>query len=106
VTNTDTEPDAERRAMEDARRMSDGIRALARTNVVKPHRPPLANPIPAPDGTPAIPTRQGGARAVRCPFCKAAPGLGCQTVTGRPMTALHPSRLDAARPTPDPPDRP
>jgi hypothetical protein len=112
----------ERRALEDAQRMSAGIRALHRPSIVKQPRTPQsvpgpvpgAVPEPGPDGRPApdgyrpAPTDRQIALTVRCPICKAGPRTGCQRVAGRPMAGIHPSRLDLVRPkaTQDPPDHP
>lgn len=39
--------------------------------------------------------RRFGAKSIRCPKCSAAPAVRCTNDNGKPMTGLHPSRVDA-----------
>lgn len=39
--------------------------------------------------------RRFGAKSIRCPKCSAAPSARCTNDNGKPMSGLHPSRVDA-----------
>jgi len=84
---------------DDAARMAAGIRAIEDAAAKSRLHDEIANAAPAP---PSIADRPGHAErrlslSVKCRFCQACVGSPCTRAKHKPMSAPHPSRLEAAR---------